>query len=57
MAGADYVTCDACGQKVFYSPDRGLEEVSQVYCDKCYNKLKKRLEKLLKIMKKKGYHL
>ena len=53
MAGADYVTCESCGVRLFYDghglardfmEERGLK----VTCNHCVKKLEKKIEKLKK---------
>ena len=50
MSGADYIHCaNGCndGSKLIYTGDRYWgEEPPKVYCEKCYLKLNKKLEKL-----------
>lgn len=45
MAGADYIKCWNCGNRIFYAPD--AEEI-EVICMKCYNGVNKTIGKLEK---------
>ena len=49
MAGADYIHCAIpdCehGYKLIYAGDIDWEDRPIVYCEHCYNKLLKRIEK------------
>ena len=49
MAGADYIKCDSCGERLVYAPNICIDTV---HCNKCYNKLLKRIDKLSLILKK-----
>lgn len=54
MAGADYVTCKECGERIFYDGDRRIRDFmeergsKEIVCYKCYKKLLKKIEKLKK---------
>lgn len=54
MAGADYVSCNECGKRMFYDGDFyardnfNVYDVEFVVCDHCVNKLKKKIKTLEK---------
>lgn len=53
MAGADYVHCAGCWERLFYIGHRDVgEDFSKVYCEKCYKKLEKKILKQEKAAKR-----
>jgi predicted Zn-dependent protease len=56
MAGADYIHCENTnctqGSKLIYAGDIDWEDRPVVYCEHCYNKLLKKIEKLEKNAKR-----
>ena len=52
MAGCDYLSCEECGERLFYIGCRYDEEFSVIYCAKCYGKLVKKIERLEKAKKR-----
>jgi hypothetical protein len=56
MAGSDYIDCANLdcehGHKLIYAAHMDREFWPTVYCDKCYGKLVKKIEKLEKARKR-----
>ena len=48
MAGADYLHCEECWERLVYIGNDQESDFTKVYCAKCYNKLLKRIKKLEK---------
>ena len=59
MAGADYVKCIECGQRLFYDGERIIRDEMEednyggVACERCVKKLKKKIERLKKFDRRK----
>ncbi len=58
MAGIDYVSCDECGERLFYDGGREVRDymsdvgTAGVVCGHCVAKLKKKIKKLEKYDKR-----
>ena len=49
MAGADYIKCENCAERLIYLPEGS---VNKVYCAKCYKRIEKKYKKLKKALKR-----
>ena len=51
MAGADYLRCEECGTRLCYDGDKTIREKlgwRQIFCEKCFIKMKKKISLLEK---------
>jgi len=58
MAGQDYICCFECGERLIYDGDfliRNTWNPGNIYCEKCVDKLRKKVEKLTKLARNHGW--